>query len=62
MDTGAALGRFDRIGSRAERGPAFFSKGDNLGHLDPLAACPSVIVLMQSQVCTQPVSAQQSNQ
>ena len=41
---GAALGRFDRllqIGPRAERGPAFFfSKGDNLGHLDPLAAGP----------------------
>ena len=65
LTSGAALGRFDRllqIRPRAERGPAFFSKGDNLGHLYPLAACPSVIVLMQSHVCTQPVSAQQSNQ
>ena len=63
--TGAAFGRFDRllqIRPRVERGPAFLSKGDNLGHLDPLAAGPSVIVLMQSHVCTQPVSAQQSNQ
>ena len=35
---GAALGRFDRL---LQIGPRiFFSKGDNLGHLDPLAAGP----------------------
>ena len=36
---GAALGRFDRL---LQIGPRiFFSKGDNFGHLDPLAAGPS---------------------
>ena len=66
VQTGAALDRFDRllqIGPRAERGPAFFFQKATISVIWILwRPARGVILLMQSHVCTQPVSAQQSNQ